>query len=342
MPSFLLRGLAANGGIRVVAADTTDIVREVQQRHQTSGVASAALGRVLTSTLLLCHVMLKNPQDRLSLRVRGDGPLGGITSDGGLDGSVRGYVQHPQVELAPREDGKLNVGAAVGKGELEIIRSIAPYGDPYSSSVQLYSGEIAEDIAVFLAQSEQINSAVLLGVYLENNEVQRAGGIILQALPDAEEAALTLLEANIQHFGQLSDAMANKSLLQIMEELTWGLGLELLTQTALPLEFSCRCSKAKAKDIMAYFSPEEREQMIEENGGAEVVCHWCNEAHWLDSEDLRSISSNEIRCPDCQTLWYRQGQHVTVYENETCACGRKVDVPELEKRALQMQESMKA
>lgn len=342
MPSFLLRGLAANGGIRVVAADTTSIVQEVQQRHQSSPTATAALGRALTGTLLLSHVMLKNPQDRLSLRFRGDGVLGGIITDGGLDGSVRGYVQHPQAGMAAREDGKLNVGAAVGRGELEVIRSIAPYGDPYSSSVQLYSGEIAEDIAVFLAQSEQINSAVLLGVYLDGNNVQRAGGVILQALPDAEEAALTLLEANVQHFGQLTDMMASKTLLQIMEELTWALELELMTETALPLTFACRCSHEKAKDIMAYFSPEEREEMIAEKGGAEVVCHWCNEAHWLSPEDLRSISQNEIRCPDCNTLWYRQGQHVTVYENERCACGRKVDAPALQQRVLQMEKSMQA
>ena len=223
------------------------------------------------------------------MRFRGDGPLGGIIADAGLDGHVRGYVSNPQVYLPPREDGKLNVGAAVGNGDLEVIRSHAPYGDPYSSSVKLATGEIAEDVAVFLAMSEQIGSAVLLGVYVENGVVTRSGGVILQALPDAEEGALTLLEANVKALGQLTDAMARMSLLEIIHELTWGMEFELLTKDALPLAFQCRCSDEKALDAVAYFSHAEREDMIEQDGGAEAVCHWCNEKRWLTPEQLRSL-----------------------------------------------------
>ena len=326
--SFLLRGVAAAGGVRVIAADTTKLVEEARTRHDASPTAAAALGRSLTAALLLSHVLLKNPEDRLTMRFRGDGPLGGIIADAGLDGGVRGYTHNPQVYLEPREDGKLNVGRAVGQGDLEVIRSHAPYGDPYSSSVRLVSGEIAEDVAMFLAMSEQIGSAVLLGVYLEEGKVTRAGGVILQALPDAKEGALGLLEANVKALGQLTDAMRRMSLLEVVHELTWGMEFELLTKNALPLRFECRCSDEKALDAVAYFSLEERESMIEEDGGAEAVCHWCNEKRWLTPEQIRGLSAREeIRCPDCDTLWFREGQATMIRESELCACGRTVNLP---------------
>ena len=328
MSSFMLRGVAADGGIRVVAADTTALVQEAVSRHDASRTAGAALGRTLSGALLLAHALLKNPQDRVTLRLRGDGPLGGVIADAGLDGAVRGYVGNPTVELEPRPDGKLDVGGAVGgRGEVEVIRSHAPYGDPYGSSVELVSGEIAEDLAMFLAKSEQIASAVLLGVYFEGGRVVTSGGVLLQALPDADPAALELLEANVRAFGQLTDALRRGSLLQTMEQLSWGLGLELLTRDALPLDFACRCSDAKAVDALAYFSPEERERMIAEDGGAEVVCHWCNEKRWLGPEAIRSVERGEIRCPDCDTLWYREGQSTMIRDDERCACGRRIDLP---------------
>jgi molecular chaperone Hsp33 len=325
--SFLLRGLAANGGIRIVAADTTQLVEEARARHEATPLAAAALGRSLTAGLLLAHVLLKNPQDRVTLRLRGDGPLGGVIADAGLDGAVRGYVSNPQVSLPLRADGKLDVGGALGAGEISVVRSHAPYGDPYSSSIALASGEIGEDVAMFLAQSEQVGSAVLLGVYLENSRVVRSGGVILQALPGADEAILKLLEANVKAVGQLTEAMGRHSLLEILHELCWGLGFELLTKDALPLRFECRCSDAKALDALAYFTPEERESMIAEDGGAEAVCHWCSEKRWLEADSIRSIAGEEIRCPDCGTLWHREGQSTMVREDETCACGRQVMLP---------------
>lgn len=326
--SHLLRGVAARGGIRVVAADTTSLTEEARRRHDASQTAAAALGRTLTGALLLSHVLLKNPQDRVTVRLRGDGPLGGVIADAGLDGAARGYVKNPSVSLPPRADGKLDVGGAVGRsGDIEVIRSHAPYGDPYSSSVPLVSGEVGEDLTSFLATSEQIGSAVLLGVYLEGQVVRAAGGVILQALPDADPAALDLLEANVRAFGGLTDAMRRTSLLEIVEDLCWGLDFELLTPDALPLTFSCRCSDVKALDALAYFTPREREDMIHEDGGAEVVCHWCGEQRWLAPEAIRSIGRSEIRCPECATLWYREGQATMIRENETCSCGRPVTLP---------------
>jgi molecular chaperone Hsp33 len=335
--AHLLRGVAAGGTLRVIAADTTDLVAEALARHDAAMTAGAALGRTLTASLLLSHVLLKDHRDRVTVKIDGGGPLGGVIADAGLDGTVRGYARMPQVELPPRADGKLDVGGAVGRdGHIEVIRSHAPYGDPYASSVELASGEIAEDVATFLARSEQIASAVLLGVSFEDAtgdgrargaaaaRVRRAGGVILQALPGAEEAALTLLEANVRAFGQLTDALARQDLLQVMEELTWGLELELLTQQALPLAFRCRCSDEKALAAVAYLTPGERAEMVAEAGGAEVVCHWCGEARFVDGAAMATLGGHEVRCPDCGALWYREGVTTMVRDEERCACGRKV------------------
>lgn len=331
--AHLLRGMAAGGTLRVIAADTTDLVAEALGRHDAAMTAGAALGRTLTASLLLSHVLLKDHRDRVTVRIDGGGPLGGLIADAGLDGTVRGYARQPSVELPPRADGKLDVGGAVGRdGHIEVIRSHAPYGDPYASSVELASGEIAEDVATFLARSEQIASAVLLGVSYDDAEradaaatrVRRAGGIILQALPGAEEAALTLLEANVRAFGQLTDALARQDLRQVMETLTWGLDFELLTQQPLPLAFHCRCSDEKALAAVAYLTPGERAEMVAHDGGAEVVCHWCGEARFVDGEAMATLSGHEVRCPDCGALWYREGVTTMVRDEERCACGRKV------------------
>lgn len=327
--SYLIRGLAADGGVRVVAADTTELVRGAVARHGATPTAGAALGRTLTAGLLLSHVLLKDHRDRVTIRIRGEGPLGGVIADAGLDGSVRGYVQNPDVDLPLRDDGKLDVGAAVGKGEILVIRSHAPYGDPYSSSIDLVSGEIAEDVATFLARSEQIASAVLLGVYYgADGEVEQAGGVILQALPGADEAALAVLEANVREFGGLTSAMERAPLTELVaEELAWGLGFENLTPEPLPLRLACRCTDEKALEALAYFSPAERQEMIEQDGGAEVVCHWCGDKRWIGPELIASLTGYEIRCPDCDTLWHREGQAQVVREGQRCACGRLIELP---------------
>jgi molecular chaperone Hsp33 len=329
--AHLLRGIAAGGTLRVIAADTTDLVGEALARHQTSFTAGAALGRTLSAALLLSHVLLKDHRDRVTLKLDGGGPLGGVIADAGLDGSVRGYVRRPSLELPLRSDGKLDVGGGIGReGSIEVIRSHAPYGDPYASSVELRSGEIAEDVAGFLMLSEQVPSAVLLGVSFDDAQggsaerLRRAGGVILQALPGVEDAALTLLEANIKAFGQLTDVLAGHDLRHVMEELTWGLGFEMLTDAPLPLEFRCRCSDEKALAAVAYLSQSERSEMIAEQGGAEVVCHWCGEARFVDAAAIESLSADEVRCPDCGALWYREGTTTMVRDEERCACGRKV------------------
>ena len=317
----------AGEAIRIVAADTTSLVEEARRRHGTAPTATAALGRTLTGALLLSHVLLKNRQDRVTVRFRGDGPLGGVIADAGLDGSVRGYVRNPETDPPRRADGKLDVGTAIGQGELEVIRSHAPYGDPYSSSVDIVTGEVAEDFAIFLAMSEQIRSAVMLGVYLEGGIVTHAGGVLMQALPEASDEELGLVERNVFGLGQLTEALRHGSLLEVVNRLSEGMHLDILTKDALPLQFACRCSHEKALASLAYFSPEERQAMLDEDGGAEVVCHWCGEKRWIEPADFEGLSVGEIRCPDCGTLWHREGHTTMIREGAVCACGRRIELP---------------
>ncbi len=327
----LFRGLAAGAGIRVVAVDTTDVVREAVVRQGASPTAGAATGRAMTAAVLLSHVLLKSPRDRVTLRLDGGGPLGRVTAEAGLDHAVRGYAQNPDVRLPLRADGKLDVGGAVGAdGEIRVVRSHAPYGDPYTSSIALTSGEVGEDVATYLAVSEQIPSAVLLGVHYDGEgRVDAAGGVIAQALPGVDPNALTLLEANIREFGQLTAAMRRAPLRHVVaEELCWGLGYEQLTGEPLAVRFECRCTDARAIEALAYFTPEEREQMIAEDGGAEVVCHWCGERRWVTPEQIRSLRGAEARCPECGTLWHREGQPAVFRHGELCACGRPVELPD--------------
>ncbi len=328
---WLYRAMAADGGIRVVAADTTDVVRESVARQGASPTAGAATGRTMTAALLLSHVLLKSPRDRVTVRLDGGGPLGRVTAEAGLDHTVRGFAQNPDVALPLRADGKIDVGGAVGQdGEIRVVRSHAPYGDPYTGSIALTSGEVAEDVATYLAVSEQIPSAVLLGVHFDRHgDVDRAGGVLLQALPDADPAALTLLEANVKALGQLTEAMRRSPLIDVVEnELCWGLDFQHMTEVPMAVRFECRCTDERALQALAYFTQQERAEMIAEDGGAEVVCHWCGEKRWIGAELIETLRGAEVRCPECGTLWHREGQPAVMRQGELCSCGRQVELPD--------------
>lgn len=331
----LLRGLAANGGLRVLAAETTDLVEVARRRHGTSLTATAALGRALSGAALLAFLLGKSPRERVTLILNGDGPLGGAVAEAGVDGAVRGYVQNPAAEAALRPDGKLNVGAIVGKGELRVIRGLEGAA-PFDSSVSLVTGEVAEDLAHYLWQSEQIPSALLLGVRVApEGHVEAAGGLVVQVLPDAGDEVIARLEQNLAYVRGFTDLLVQHGLEGAVERLLAGLGftwtdLQALgyDQGGVPLRFACRCSREKARDALTYFRPEEREAMIREDGGAEVVCHWCGEVYRFSPAELRALNSEEVRCPDCGELWYKlraDGVEI-VHSGEVCGCGRPVEV----------------
>ncbi len=335
----ILRGLAGEGQLRVVAADTGDVVEEARRRHGLSPTATAALGRALTGALLLAQLLLKTPKERLTLRIEGTGPLGGLLAEADAFGQVRGYVKNPQAEVPLREDGKLNVGELLGAGVLRVDRSL-PNGEVYTSTVPLVSGEIAEDLAHYLWQSEQIPSAILLGVRVKGEgEVEVAGGVAIQVMPDTPEEVLSRLEANLSGIKGITPLL-QEGLEAALERLLSGLGFARTDLRALgyplneiPARFQCRCSREKALEALVFFTPEEREDMIVKDGGAEVVCHWCGELYRFSPEEIRSLVA-EVRCPDCGALWLYPRADGTLFriEGDTCRCGRKVEIPS-EKRA---------
>ncbi len=290
MADQLIRATAAAGGIRVVGVTTTRLTEVARQRHELSYVATAALGRTMTAGLLLASSM-KQPQSRVNIRVKGDGPLGGLLVDAGLDGTVRGYVEKPQVELPPSENGKLNVGAAIGQdGYLYVVRDVG-YGYPYSSTVELVSGEIGDDLTHYLATSEQTPSALVLGVFVGADGVEVAGGLLLQVLPKAarDEALISLLEDRLGSLSGFTPLLrAGKTLPQIFEELVGDLGLEMLPGNQI-VQFSCKCTRDRMLGALKLLGQDELKDMIAVDHGAEAVCHFCNEKYHADSDQLQDL-----------------------------------------------------
>ncbi len=290
MADQLIRAVAADGGIRVVGVTTTRLTEVARQRHGLSYVATAALGRAMTAGLLLASSM-KKPQSRVNIRVKGDGPLGGLLVDAGLDGTVRGYVEKPHVELPPNENGKLDVGGAIGTdGYLYVVRDVGQ-GYPYSSTVGLVSGEIGDDITHYLATSEQTPSALVLGVFVGADGVEVAGGLLLQVLPKAarDELLITVLEERLKELTGFTPLLrAGKSLPQIIDELVGDIGLEMLPGSQL-VQFSCKCTRDRMLGALKMLGVDELKDMIEVDDGAEAVCHFCNEKYHADRHQLQGL-----------------------------------------------------
>lgn len=289
--SYLLIGTAAFDTLRVLAMDTTALTEEARVRHATSPTATAALGRSLTAALLLAQVLSKRPEDRVGVRIQASGPIGYIVTEGGRDGTSRGYVKHPEADLPPREtDGKLDVGGLVGAdGEISVTRLLENL-EPYTGSVPLVSGEIAEDVAMYLSKSEQLPSAVLLGVLVSASGVAQAGGLLIQTIPGVTDETLETLEANLRAMPQLTSIMRDQGLGGVVARALEG--LEFIAQgETLPLEFKCRCSLERAINAMTFFSDREREEMAL-SGGQEVVCHWCNEHYIVTPDLLRAMNDS--------------------------------------------------
>jgi molecular chaperone Hsp33 len=290
MADQLIRATAAGGGIRVVGVVTTKLTEIARQRHQLSYVATAALGRTMAAGLLLASSM-KRSQSRVNVRIRGNGPLGGILVDAGLDGTVRGYVDNPTIELPPNAAGKLDVGAAVGRqGYVYVVRDVG-YGYPYSSTVELVSGEIGDDLTHYLATSEQTPSALVLGVYVGANGVEAAGGLLLQILPRAaeDEEMVSTLESRLSSLTGFTPMLrANRTLPQIFEDLVGDMGMEILPETQL-VQFHCPCSFDRMLGALKMLGEEELQDMIEKDNGAEATCHFCNQVYHTSSDQLAQL-----------------------------------------------------
>ena len=290
MADQLVRATAADGGIRVVGVISTRLCEEARSRHKLSVVAAAALGRTMSAGLLLASSM-KQPEARVNVRIEGNGPLGGILVDAGTDGTVRGYVQNPDVELPPKPNGKLDVGGAVGKdGYLYVVRDTRR-GYPYSSTVELVSGEIGEDVASYLVKSEQTPSALVLGVFVDRNGVRAAGGLLLQVLPKVaeDETLIEALEARISALSGFTPLLrSHHNLPEIFKEVLGDFDLKVLPGVQM-VRFHCGCTRSRFLGALKMLGRDELEDMIEKDGGAEGTCNFCAEVYRTDRDGLHGL-----------------------------------------------------
>ena len=288
----LIQGTMADATIRVIAAVTTNLVNEACGRHSASPTASAALGRALTGALLLGRTY--KDLEYITLRFDCTGELGGITAEASAHGTVRGYVKNPLADAPPSALGKLNVRQIVGGGMLYVIREagyeIGFMKEPYSGSVPILSGEIAEDITHYLATSEQINSAVSLGVFVEPEQgrVAAAGGFLIQAMPGADDKTLAALEKVVAEAPHVTEMIRNGAdAREMMAEVFGDLPFEVLETH--PVEFRCKCSYERAINIVTMLGEEEVADMLETDKGAELTCHFCGEVYFLNEAALGNI-----------------------------------------------------
>lgn len=272
--------------MRAFAATTKNLVEAARQHHNTSPVATAALGRTLTAGAIMGS-MMKNDTDMLTLQIRGDGPIEGITVTADSHANVKGYVGNPDVMLPPK-NGKLDVGGAVGIGLLQVIKDMG-LKEPYVGQTILVSSEIAEDLTYYFASSEQVPSSVGLGVLMnKDNTVRCAGGFIIQLMPFATEETISQLEENLKDVTSVTDFLdKGYTPEQMLEKLIGHLDLEI-TDT-IPTQFYCNCSKERVEQAVASIGRKDIQEMIDDGKDIEVKCHFCNTAYNYTVEDLKNI-----------------------------------------------------
>ncbi|MGN0986563.1 MAG: Hsp33 family molecular chaperone HslO [Otoolea sp.] len=284
---YMIRATAADGQIRAFAATTRNLVEYARAAHNTSPVATAALGRLLTAGVMMGS-MMKGEEDLLTIRIEGDGPIGGLTVTADSKGRVKGYAFQPSVMLPPNAQGKLDVGGALGVGVLNVIKDIG-LKEPYVGQTILVSGEIAEDLTYYYATSEQTPSSVALGVLMnKNNTVRQAGGFIIQLLPGASDEMIDSLEKKLGEIAPVTSMLdQNMTPEMILTEILGEFGLEILDQ--MPAEFYCNCEKKRVEKALISIGRKELQEMIDEGKTIEVNCHFCNTNYSFTVEELKEI-----------------------------------------------------
>ncbi len=274
-----------SGGVRAFAIITTQLVEEARKRHDSYPVATAGLGRTMTAALLLAANL--KTDESITVRIAGDGPLGEIVADAHESGIVRGYVKNPHLDL-PLRNGKLDVGSAVGEGHIFVTR-FTGLKQPFTGSSELVSGEIAEDVTNYLLVSEQTPSSVALGVLVEPDlTVGAAGGFMIQALPNAEDEVLSQIEKNIEDLPPVSQLIREgKDAAAIIKMIFAQLPVTLYEE--IPVEFKCPCSHERIQDVLVSLGAEEINDILTNDGQAEVCCHFCGEKHQFTKEDLENV-----------------------------------------------------
>ena len=287
MNDYIIRATAANDQIRAFAAVTTEMVETAREHHNTSPVATAALGRLLTAGAMMGS-MMKGEKDVLTLQIKAGGPIQGITVTADSQGNVKGYVGNPDVCIPANSKGKLDVAGAVGPGFLTVIKDMG-LKEPYSGQVMLQTCEIAEDLTYYFATSEQVPSAVGLGVLMnKNNTVRQAGGFIVQLMPFAEEDVISKLEQNVQKINSVTNLLEEgntpESLLEKVLE-----GFDVQINEKMDTRFHCNCSKERVEKALISIGRKELNEMIQEGKPIEMNCHFCNTNYNFTVEELKEI-----------------------------------------------------
>lgn len=293
MADYMVRATAAGAQIRAFACTTRELVEKARQIHNTSPVVTAALGRLLSAGCMMGN-MLKGEKDLLTLQVRGDGPMQGMTVSADALGNVKGYAIEPDVILPANAIGKLDVGGAVGRGILHVIKDMG-MKEPYVGQTDLQTGEIAEDLTYYFATSEQVPSSVGLGVLMEkDNTVKQAGGFIVQLMPFAEDAVIDKLEENLGRFSSVTSVLnEGKTPEEMLSVLFEGMDIEFTDK--IPVQFTCNCSKERVEKALISIGSRELQEMIDDGKDVEVNCHFCNRNYTFTVEDITAMKEKASR-----------------------------------------------
>jgi molecular chaperone Hsp33 len=281
----IIRGTAMRGKVRAFAVNVTHTLEQLRQRHDTLPVVTAALGRTLAAAAMM-GAALKG-EEKLTIQVKGDGPAGQIVVDANAKGELRGYVDQPHVDLPTNELGKLDVAGAVGReGNIYVIKDLG-LKEPYRGNTPIVSGELGEDFTYYFAKSEQTPSAVALGVLVDTDySVKAAGGFIIQLLPGLNDQEITEIEEQLSQLPAISQLLDEELSL---EEILRKVLKDVNVMETMNAEFKCKCSLERVEQTLISLGKHELEQIIEEEGKAEVVCHFCNEKYQLHDHDLKAL-----------------------------------------------------
>ena len=287
MSDYIVRATAADAQIRAFAITSRELAERAKKVHNTSPVATAALGRLMSGAVMM-GAMLKGDKDLLTLQVSGDGPLKGMTVTADSRGNVKGYAIEPQVMLPPSRLGKLDVGGAVGHGMLRVIKDMG-LKEPYVGQTNLQTGEIAEDLTYYFAISEQVPSSVGLGVLLDKeNHVKQAGGFIIQVMPYAEDSVVDIVEDSVKHVHSVTDLLGQGMMPEDMiRHLMGSLDVEILDR--IPTQYACNCSKERVASAVASIGRKDLQEMIDTGETVEINCHFCNRNYTFSVAELEEL-----------------------------------------------------
>lgn len=288
MSDYLVKSLAFDGQIRAYAVDATETVSTAQKLHDTWSAASAALGRSLVGTLLLASASLQG-DETMTVKINGNGPVGGIVVDGNANGTVKGYVQNPHVHLPLNDKHKIDVKGAVGtEGFLAVTKDL-DLKEPFTGQVPLVSGELGEDFTYYLAKSEQIPSSVGLSVFVNSdNSIETAGGFMIQVMPGAKEETISQIEKRLAEIPMVSEMMRDgKKPEDILNEILGAENVKVLDK--MPVSYHCDCSRERFLGVLTSLPTDQLQEMADEDHGAEAVCHFCGKKYQFTEDELRKI-----------------------------------------------------